>query len=236
MRKMLVILFNLVTILGHSQRVVDVDKDNYQSPSSLFYTVAGSPVSATKYIRLVHGTPYFNESYMRGKVTMSEGAVYDSVLIRLDLMDNSLQYVNKQGIEMVTVQNTIRNIILTDSVTGKKSVFEQSVFLPATNSISPGWYQLLVDGRAALYKHHVKILTENKPYGSATMEQSITDGIEYYIFFNSVFTRVKKIKEIPNLLSDKKAELNKYISAKEGSDRSDANFSSLVDYYNSLLY
>jgi hypothetical protein len=82
---------------------------------------------------------------MRGKITMSGGAVYDSILVRLDLMDNSLQYVSHKGKEMIAVSTTIKTVVLRDSVTGKKSEFEQSVFLPATNTIQQGWYQLLAE-------------------------------------------------------------------------------------------
>lgn len=234
MRTLFVMLFFLSVVTSYSQKIVDVDKADYKISSTLFYSVGGVPVSGAKYVRVVKGSPYFNESYMRGKVIMNGGSVYDSVLLRLDLVDQSLQYISKDGIEMTAVPATVKMIVLSDSLTGKKYEFEQSVFLQATNSIPGGWYQLLSDGRAALYKRIIKIITENKPYGSATTEQMITNAAEYYIFYNAVFTRIKKLKEIPALLNEKEAELNKHISSKNISGRSDADYINLVDYYNSL--
>lgn len=103
-----------------------------------------------------------------------------------------------------------------------------------TGRIVFGWYLLLSDGRAALYKRFVKTVADNKPYGSVTVEQTINTSTLYYVFVNSVFTRIKKIKDIPELLKDKKDELNKYISSKNLSGKSDLEYAELVYYYNSL--
>ena len=191
------------------------------------------PVSNVKYIRVVTGSPYFNESWMRGKVVMSGGFEYDSVLLRLDLLDNSLQYIGRDGREMIAVP-AVKSVILRDSVSGKAYEFEHSSFLPVTGRIAIGWYLLLADGRAALYKRFVKTVADNKPYGSATVEQTINTSTLYYVFVNSVFTRIKKIKDIPDLLKDKKDELNKYISSKNLPGKSDSEYADLIDYYNSL--
>jgi hypothetical protein len=166
---------------------------------------------------------------------MSAGGVYDSILLRLDLLDNSFQFVDVNGREMMASSSTVKSLILRDSLTNKQYEFDQSIFFQATNKIEAGWYQLLADGRAAIYKRIVKIVTENTPYGSATVEQAIVDAPQYYIFVNAVFTRIKKFKEIPGLLADKKDELDKYISSKNLSGRSDEDYNKLLDYYNSLF-
>ena len=223
-----------LAITGHTQERIEVGKQEVKIQSGNFYILGEQRVAAAKYVKVVEGSPYFRETWMRGMVTMSKGSRYDSILLRLDLLDNSLQYINLDGKEMIATSQ-VRAIILNDSVTGKKYEFENSVFLPVTNKIETGWYQLLADGQVALYKRLVKTLKENQPYGSATVEQTISDATQYYIFANSVFTRVKKIKDIPVQLNDKKEELNKYISSKNLSSHSDADYASVVDYYNSLI-
>lgn len=118
MRTLLYVLFLLQAMAGHSQRVVDVGKEDVSLTSNMFYAVGGEPVSTIKYVRVVAGSPYFNESWMRGKVVMSGGFVYDSVLLRLDLLDNSLQYIGRGGRELIAV-SVVKAVILRDSVSGK---------------------------------------------------------------------------------------------------------------------
>jgi hypothetical protein len=234
MRNKLLILFILSSPAIYSQKVIDVEKTDYRVTSSLFYTVGGSPVSNAKYIRVVEGSPYFNESWMKGSIVMSGGAVYDSITVRLDLVDNSLQYMSPEGKEMIAT-SSIKGITLRDSVTGMESRFVHSSFMQATGKIDEGWYQLLAAGNSPLYKRYVKIITENAPYGSATVEQIINTSSRYFIMINSVLTPIKKFKDIPDLLSEKKNELKLYISSKNLSGKSDVDYSALITYYNNMV-
>ncbi len=60
MKALLTALFVAVTASAFAQQVIDVDKaDNI--PLNSFYTVSGSPVVTARFVRLVNGTPYFNE-------------------------------------------------------------------------------------------------------------------------------------------------------------------------------
>jgi hypothetical protein len=227
----------LTAIVSNAQvtKVVDVDKVDGQVVGNHFYMIGAEPVSTAKYVRVVSGSPFFSSSWFRGKVVMSGGRVYDSILLRLDLLDNTFQFVDGSGREMVGLATTVKSLILRDSLTGKQYEFDQYIFLQATNNIEPGWYQLLADGRAAAYKRIVKRMSETSPYGSATAEQIITDVPQHYLFVNSVFSRIKKFKDIPDLLSDKKDELNKFINSKNLSGKTDEDYKQLLNYYNSLF-
>ena len=235
MKNMLLILSVLINSDLVCQKVIDVEKNDYKVTSSQFYAVGGEPVSSTKYVRVVRGTPYFRDFFIKGKVIMMAGNVYDSILLRLDLRDNTLQYIDPGGKEMIVTSPAVRSVIFYDSASGKIYEFDHSAFWQATNKIEKGWYQLIADGQAALYKRLIKVINENQPYGSATMEQTIIDITEYYIFVNSVFTHIKKFKAITELLNDKKDMLNKYISINRLTGRSDSDYIALIDYYNNLL-
>jgi hypothetical protein len=74
-----------------------------------------------------------------------------------------------------------------------------------------------------------------KPYGSATIEQTIDTFGQYFVDVSSVLNRVKKFKDLSDLLKDKKDELNKYISSKKLTGKTDQDYIDLVTYYNKLL-
>jgi len=228
-------MFFLHALATNAQLRVDEGKSVVLMSTGSFFTIGSQLVSNnTKYAKVVTGSPYFRDSWMRGMVILTKGAAYDSILFRLDLLDNSLHYLDPRGTELIAT-SPVKTVILTDSVTGMKYTFDNSAYIPATNKIETGWYLLLADGQTALYKRIKRVLNETLPYGSATTEQTIDGSEEYYIFSASVFTRIKKIKEIPELLTDKKEALNKYISSKKLTGRSDTDYSELVEYYNTLL-
>ncbi|MDP4264377.1 MAG: hypothetical protein Q8941_17740 [Bacteroidota bacterium] len=236
MRFLLHPLFLLTILAGQAQqtKVVDVNKDNVQIVGSLYYMVGDAPVSAAKYVKVVAGTPYFSESWMKAKLELEKGSVYQQVLVRLDLLANDLQYIGPGGKELVAT-TPVKSVTLLDSVSGKEYKFVHSSFLRLSKDMEAGWYLQLTTGTAVLYKKIRKMITEDKPYGSATVEQSISTAGQYFVEINAAFNRVKKFKELPDLLKDKKDELNKYISERNLSGKNDEDYIDLVTHYNDLL-
>ncbi|HWJ28920.1 MAG TPA: hypothetical protein VNS32_20415, partial [Flavisolibacter sp.] len=94
----------------------------------------------------------------------------------------------------------------------------------------------LDSGSVRLYKRFHKELTETKPYGSATVEQRVITVGEYFIIRNNEVLQVKKMKDIPDLLSDKKTMLEEFLKNKDSKNASmDDRMTAVVNYYNSLL-
>ena len=92
MRCFLSLLFILPAFACYSQqtKVVNVGKEELRISPNQFYTVNGEPVSSTKYIRVVEGTPYFNETWMKGSLDLSDGRGYENLWLKLDLADHSV--------------------------------------------------------------------------------------------------------------------------------------------------
>lgn len=217
-------------------KVVDVDKLNTGGTvsSNLIYAVGGVPMNNAKYVAIVEGSAFYNDAFVPGKIVLSGGRMYDKMKLRLDLMDNSVQYKGTDGEELVAT-TPIRTIVLYDAVSEKPLQFDHSDFITPGSKVETGWYQLLDTGTIWLYKRYIKNIRENKPYGSATTEQYITTSSHYYIIVNSVFTPIKKFKSLPDILQDKKAELQQFISSTGLTGKSDKDYSTLISYYNSLV-
>lgn len=234
MRILPLMLMLAVTTSSFSQKVVDVSENNLPNTRGIFYTVGGQPVSNTKYVRVVDGSPYLYTSFTQGRLMLSLGTVYKDIMLKLDLVDHSLHYLTPGG-EELTAATPVKTIWLEDPLTKKEIKFDHSAFMGATGKIETGWYQQLDSGTVKLYKRHIKTIRENKPYGSATYEQYINNSYRYYILINSVFTQVNKIKALPDMLQDKKDELLKFISSNNFSDKADADYISVITWYNSLV-
>jgi hypothetical protein len=222
--------------LSAQTTVVNVDNINTGGAvsSNLIYAVGGVPMNNAKYVSIVEGSPYYAEAMFTGRLVLSGGKVYDKIKLRLDLMDNTVHYMSKEGEELVAT-TPIKTVFLYDAVAQKEVQFDNGELMIAGSKAEPGWYELLDTGAVKLYKRHTKIIRENKPYGSATTEQYISTTYSYYILINAVFTPIKKIKALPDMLQDKKTELQEYINLKSLTGKSDKDYLALVGYYNSLV-
>lgn len=228
------LLIGLVLAISTSfgQRVVDVDKTD--SPiSNVFYTVGGEPVSIAKYVRVVEGSPFFSDNWLWGSLTLPGGRKYDTILLRLDLSANEVQYMDNQGNPLIAT-SPVAEIWLTDT-NQNKIHFVHSSAITASNPPAVGWYQLLVGGKVSLLKGFTKEITEVARYSTGVRDQTINTKTTYYLLNEGKLYEIKKIGAIPDLLTEKKADLEKYISANRLNSKSDGSFISLVSYYNSIV-
>jgi len=157
------------------------------------------------------------------------------VVIRIDLMDNSIEYIDAKGERMIST-SVIKEIKLTDTLTGNKYHFISSSAVPGNKDPVKSWYQLLASGPVSVYKRTTKNISESRQaYGSATAEQEIVTGEQYFLSTGTGCTQVKKLNTIPELLPAKKEELKKHIREKGLTGKLDADYASLIEYYNSLV-
>jgi hypothetical protein len=225
------ILSFLVVISASGQKVVDVDKFEGNALNFL-KTVGGEPMVNTKFVKVVDGTPYFSEKWMKGNVIIEESE-YRNILLRVNILETTLEFMDNKGEAMVCTM-PIKQVILNDSVKGIKYRFVHSSFLPDNPELRRCWLLELVPGQAGLYKFEKKTINENRPYGSATTEQRIIGTSYYYILFNKELIRVKKTADIPDILVSQKQALQEYIKSNRLSAKDEKDMTKLVNYFNTL--
>ena len=86
-----------------------------------------------------------------------------------------------------------------------------------------------------MYKKLTKVITETKPYGSATTEQVIHTSSRYFILYNNQLIRIKKFRDLADILSDKKTEVLSFITSNKLNGKSDEDYNSLLSYYNDFF-
>jgi len=232
MRLFLSLLIFISPVNGFSQTVIAFGKTN--SGVALTSSVVGVPVNAEKFVNLIQGSPYYNKAFFTGKIKLADETIYDSVRFRLNLVDNTLHYKNLEDDELEAV-TPVKSVSFKEPGLKTETQFDYSAFIKTTSKIEPGWYQVLDMGIVTLYKQYFKTVNENKLYNAAVYEQTISTSIHYYILINRVFTPVNKIKELPDMLQNKKPELQEYINSKNLKGKSDTEYIELVAYYNALV-
>lgn len=224
---------SLLCFTAASQKTIDVDKESDRALNYLF-TVGGTPFITAKFARVVEGSPFFNEQMMRGAIILNEGKEYRNILVRLNLLESQVNYLNEKEVELIA-STPIREVVLWDTILNNDHRFIFSDYIKTTDKPEKDFYEFLQAGKAELYKQYKKRILENKPYGSATIEQVIQTNLRYYVLLNGNWIKLNKLKDLPNAFPGKRAEILRFISDKKLSGDTEKNFVAVVTYYNSLV-
>src|SRR5690349_5529738 len=114
MRKLVSIIFAFSTIVGRSQAPGRTVQFSPPPVHNDFYKNADLPVVKDKYPPFASGTPYFIDEWLNADGELEHGETFKDVKMRLDLVDNTLQYINPDGLELVA-SSAIKTVIFKDS-------------------------------------------------------------------------------------------------------------------------
>jgi hypothetical protein len=219
-----------------SQKTIDVDKDPPRPGGAVnyLYTVAGTPFLTAKFIRVVEGSPFFDEQMMHGAIITGEGKEYKNILVRLNLLETQVNYLSEKEVEMIA-SIPIREVVIWDTILNHDHRFIYSDYIETTDRPEKDFYELLQTGKAELYKQYKKRILENRPYGSATFEQTVQTNLRYYVLLNGKWIKLNKLKDLPPVFAEKKDEIAKFISDKKLSGDNEKNFEAVVIFYNSII-
>lgn len=225
----------LCSAFAFGQRRVNVDNPDVTLQTGAFFqAVNGVPVAANVYYKVVEGSAFFDPEWAKGTVAFDKKR-YGNVQLKLDLLKNELLFKNSKGEELVC-STPVNRVTFGDPAQGNATTFVYSAFVPELSSFKPeAWLQVHAEGKAGLYTHHKKTISETRPYGSATMEQRIVTSEILYLVHNNQYIRVKKLLNILNVLADKKAELQQWIKENNIDERNPADLGRVVDAYNNMF-
>jgi hypothetical protein len=233
MKSLLFVSFLFWTAVAAAQTTINVDKVD-GLPFNSVYTVSGTPFVNYRFVRLTDGTPYFKDAWMKGLVVSDKNLRFQSAQVKLDLLDNTLHFLTAENEELVCTL-PIKEVTLIDTVNGRSYYFFHTAFVPLLASEKKDWYLQLVNGKASLFQAFNKTVQETKPYGSSVTEQKIVTTEEFIILRNGAPVRAKKLKELPEIMSDKKSELEAFLKQDAGKNASTAErMAAVVSYYNTL--
>ena len=222
---------------GYAQRTVDVSTTDANVPGQgLYYVVGGVPFVNVKFVRLVEGTPYFREEWMDGSLVANTGQVFKDLKLKLDLYDNQVHYQDAKGKELIAT-TPVKEVLLTAGNGRKFRFLHSSTINIQGEPIKNGWYELMYeDSTASLFRYYKKDVTERKPYASSTTEQRILTNDKFLVLINNVLIEIKKPRDAPQVLANKKSELETFLKNQDDPKAStEVRLLALMRYYNSLF-
>lgn len=234
MKRLTCFFFFFSCIISFSQ-TIDVDKPGSKSAAlTNVFSDVGTPFIEAKFVRLVSGSPFFNEKMMKGILISGNNTEYRNLIMRINLLESQVNFLNTKQQEMI-VGAAIREVTLWDTINKKNYHFVYSDYIETTAKLEKGFYQVSEKGNATLYTLQKKVLKETRQFNAATYEQSIETYSTYFVLIGKEWKKVNKIKDLPSVLSDKKNEIQEYINSKGLSGYKQEDIESVVNYYNSLF-
>lgn len=201
------------------------------SRGNFLQNVSGEPVTTKQAYRYTDGTPYLLNEWMVATIVTTDGQVYKDEMVKLNLLEGKLHYRDPSGVELVAI-TPIREVTVMDA-TGRKLKFIHSSTITG-HDLGSAWLQELNQGPVRVFKQIKKDVKEMKTYGSSTTEIYVVDEKKYYLLSENNLQKIKKLKDITDLLSAKSNELAKFIREQSLKDKAETDMARLVDYYNSL--
>ncbi len=233
MKRLISVCLLFICLKSFSQ-AIDVNKSVKSAALTNVFSDIGTPFIDAKFIRMVSGSPFFNEKMMSGILLSADSTEYRNIMIRLNLMESQVNFLNNKQQEMI-VGTPLREVTLRDTVNKKSYDFIFSDYIKTSDKPERGFYQLLQKGKAGLYTQYIKTIKESRAFNSATFEQSIQTDLIYFVLLGGQWEKINKIKNLPAILSDKKNEVQEYINSKGLSGYKQEDVESVIKYYNSLF-
>lgn len=198
----------------------------------LFLHMHDNLVNVDKYAN-INGTPFLNEEWQLAAVILANDVVAENVKVRLNLLENTLHYLDDEGKEMVSTQ-PIKSVVFKNAANDTSSVFvTKRIVKEGGEKLPDSWMQLLQKGKASLLKMvHKELKDDPKQYGSATVTQSIVTEVRYYVWYQKELTRVKNVNEIADLLVNSK--LYGFVGKMKKNSKSEDDMKAAVAYFNNL--
>lgn len=181
------------TFTTQAQQRTDVNSVDNLAGQGLYYAINGEPFVGSKFSKVVEGSPFFKDEWMKGSITLDKGKQYHNLSLKVNLLDGTLILLNDKNVE-IEITTPIREVVLTDIMNGNTFRFVHSAFI--CTAVGKSWYTILDSGKVQLLRNEKRILVENKPYGSATIEQYIRNQPDYYVLSAGRCFKVKNTAEL----------------------------------------
>jgi hypothetical protein len=180
----------------------------------------------------IDGSEYLSEEWTKGRITMNNGAIIDTIYLRLNVYKNEMHYLYKNVEYSICSPENIRKISIGDRK------FIHSLYKKDEGKNSQGYFEVLVDGKAKLLALYY-ITKINANYNVVLDAGNKNDRLElkerYFIATeNSIVEIDKKGKCIFDNLGDKGDILRKRIKEEDLSFKKKEDLVKIITYVNGM--
>lgn len=178
----------------------------YLSPEPGLYN--GSEYTYNTYYPFVinEGDPFFFSKNFDTGAVYYNGVLYEKVPLLYDIIHGEVLIRDPSRINILRLNDKYISWFRLYNHTFQK-LYRDSA---SANPLNTGFYAALYRGKTSLYKSVSKIFKENSASFQGLNKYTVETD-EYFIKKNNDYFRVKNKKQLLNILSDRKKEVNQYM-------------------------
>lgn len=223
----------LFTVMLSFQNVANAQQSHITREELRSYGKLSSMVP-TRSERVVTGTPYLTEQFLKGKIMINTRSTTKTLYIRYNTNKNQVEFLRGKKI-MATDPGKIAGFkILTQE--GKPIVFKNGFKTKLDNISARTMLRVIHNGKIKLLAHHGSTLLKNlASYGSADKHSRYQSYVDYYLVINGKFHKIKlSEKDILNTLGGHKSEMMDYVKSNQLSFKDFDDLDMILNHYEKI--
>ena len=181
---------------GSIREYMQIVKDK----STLYYGI-----EQKGYLRSIHHPYFVSAEYVKARLSYRQ-IIYPEVSLRLDLNRNELVILSPEGQNIVLFPENVDYAELY----GRNVIFFRADSMPGCPS--SGYYFVLHSGKCTVMEKQ-SCTTKKKENMSGDIEYSFPLSINYYLYKDGIYHKIKNKKSLLNVLKPYKKELRRFISS-----------------------
>jgi hypothetical protein len=146
------------------------------------------------------------DDFSKSRFITKGGELKEGIKIKLNLMQNTIHYLDSAGNEIV-LETPVNGFAIEQNGTGKLFYFVDGSTLPIKQT---GWFQMLVKDTVSVVKQITKRLTYRNSYGSP-IEYNIQTEDNYIAFYKDREYIINKPSDLLQIIPERKIEIESYI-------------------------
>jgi hypothetical protein len=185
----------------------------------------------------MEGSPFLYDEYLPAEITLVHGGVFPGIKVKLNIVDNELQFLTDDGREMAT-PSPVKSIKFErpkeDGSGTEQMIIESNG--AALNAAGSPVYQLLADGNARLLKQIEISFSDTRKYPEGTMVRVFKKKTFYFAAMPDQPAKKfdKGKSNVLALFPAKQQEISSFIESQKLNCKTEDDIIKVFKYYNTL--
>ncbi len=206
----------------------------FTPPEYTDYVDGIAKMQFSKENREIIGTPFLNDDFLFGVLVFHDGTRIEGQRYRYNIYADEMQFIFKE--DTVSIYQPLK----VKSIEMGKQKFIHDLWISGPDQMEAGYFEVLAEGEASLLLRRIVRLevdeyVPNYMGGGGSKDLYYKHSKFYYIkYLDEAARKVRNKKDLLNILSNHKSEINGYVKENHLKIRKEKDLIDIIAFYNKL--